>query len=63
VDSSFDLAFVVDCLSGKLRTWFMELEPHLKSDEFGWQRCEHSNQPGSSSVLILAPAFLDAPKP
>jgi len=35
---------------------FVELEPLRKDDEFVLQRCEHSNQPGSPSVLLLAPA-------
>src|SRR5580704_14283385 len=35
---------------------FVELEPVRKDDEFVLQRCEHSDQPGSPSVLLLAPA-------
>src|SRR5229473_3923698 len=37
-------------------TGFVELEALRKDDEFVLQRCEHSNQPGSSSVLLLCPA-------
>src|SRR5258708_25716093 len=37
-------------------TGFVELEALRKDDEFVLQRCEHSNQPGSSSVLLLTPA-------
>src|SRR5580704_19749194 len=35
---------------------FVELEPVRKDDEFVLQRCEHSDQPGSPSVLLLTPA-------
>src|SRR5580698_7366323 len=37
---------------------FVELEPVRKDDEFVLQRCEHSDQPGSPSVLLLAPASI-----
>jgi len=40
----------------RLMKGFVELEPLRKDDEFVLQRCEHSNQPGSPSVLLLAPA-------
>jgi PAS domain S-box-containing protein len=40
----------------KLMTGFVELEALRKDDEFVLLRCEHSNQPGASSVLLLAPA-------
>src|SRR5260370_41904010 len=40
----------------RLMTGFVELEALRKDDEFVLQRCEHSNQPGSPSVLLLAPA-------
>jgi PAS domain S-box-containing protein len=39
----------------KLMTGFVELEALRQDDEFVLQRCEHSNQPGSSSVLLLSP--------
>src|SRR5271155_314695 len=35
---------------------FVQLEPLRKDDEFVLQRCEHSDQPGSPSVLLRAPA-------
>src|SRR5260370_23540404 len=37
-------------------TGFVEREALRKDDEFVLQRCEHSNQPGLPSVLLLAPA-------
>src|SRR5579863_8568004 len=40
----------------KLMTGFVELEALRQDDEFVLQRCKYSNQPGSSSVLLLCPA-------
>jgi PAS domain S-box-containing protein len=37
-------------------TGFVELEALRQDDEFVLQRCEYSNRPGSSSVLLLYPA-------